>query len=117
MITFKGKTAVITGSSDGIGFAIAKIFAAYGADLVIVGINPDKLAEKAHSLTLNGNHVLPVVADVSGSDQRQLFFPLALPVKLSGVIGKLIKFKLKSSKEYSKNMCLKTSHPKPSPLI
>ena len=37
MITFKGKTAVITVGSDGIGFAIAKIFAAHGADLVIAG--------------------------------------------------------------------------------
>jgi len=64
MITFKGKTAIVTGGSDGIGFAIAKAFAAHGADLVIVGRNSDKLAEKAHSLTLNGNHVLPVVADM-----------------------------------------------------
>lgn len=65
MITLKGKTAIITGGSDGIGFAVAKTFADHGADLVVVGRDPDKLAEKARNLTLNGNHVLPVAADIS----------------------------------------------------
>lgn len=37
MKRLEGKTAVITGGSDGIGLGIAKCFAEEGADLILLG--------------------------------------------------------------------------------
>jgi len=42
-LSFAGKTAVITGSTRGIGFEIAKTLYFRGADIVIVGRNQDKV--------------------------------------------------------------------------
>lgn len=41
-----GKTALVTGGSSGIGFAIAKKLASQGAEVIIFGTNPEK-GEKA----------------------------------------------------------------------
>ena len=42
-----GKTALITGSSQGIGLALAKGLASAGAKVILNGRNPEKLAEAA----------------------------------------------------------------------
>ncbi|MCQ2312934.1 MAG: SDR family oxidoreductase [Paludibacteraceae bacterium] len=41
--TLKGKKILITGGSDGIGYAIAKKFVSEGADVMITGRNEDRL--------------------------------------------------------------------------
>ena len=64
MTSLKGKTALITGGSDGIGFAVARAFAGKGADLVIVGRDREKLDQKAEALSRYGGRVLPVSADM-----------------------------------------------------
>ena len=46
----KGKTAMITGGSGGIGFAIAKKFIDCGCNVIISGTNSSKLANKARIL-------------------------------------------------------------------
>ncbi len=43
MTLLKGKTALITGGSDGIGYAIAEAFASQGAGLVLIGRDSEKL--------------------------------------------------------------------------
>lgn len=63
-----GRWAVITGSTDGIGKAFAFELAGRGLNLVLVGRNPDKLAEvtgeiKAQTPTVE---VQTVVVDLSG---------------------------------------------------
>jgi len=45
-LLLKGKTAVITGGTAGIGKAIASLYAAYGADVAILGTNKER-AEQA----------------------------------------------------------------------
>lgn len=45
------KIAVITGSSRGIGFAVAEVFAKNGFDLVLNGKNPEKLEEAIDALS------------------------------------------------------------------
>ena len=43
-LMLKGKTALITGGSGGIGFAIAKAFLQQGCEVVIAGTSEEKLA-------------------------------------------------------------------------
>ncbi|MEM9271303.1 MAG: SDR family NAD(P)-dependent oxidoreductase, partial [Pseudomonadota bacterium] len=42
-----GKTALITGASSGIGFAIAEVFADAGADIAAHGRDTERLAQLA----------------------------------------------------------------------
>ncbi|MCD7855537.1 MAG: 3-oxoacyl-[acyl-carrier-protein] reductase [Clostridiales bacterium] len=65
----KGKTVVVTGSSRGIGFAIAKAFAAKGANIVINDILvPD---EAINEIKAMGVGCIGVVADVSDFVQSE----------------------------------------------
>lgn len=49
-LELKGRTAAITGGSDGIGFAVAQTLAAEGCNLVLAARNATKLAERASSI-------------------------------------------------------------------
>jgi NAD(P)-dependent dehydrogenase (short-subunit alcohol dehydrogenase family) len=51
-----GKTAVITGGASGIGLAIARRFAAHGAEIEIVDLQPKTLEEALHELRTSGHH-------------------------------------------------------------
>ncbi len=62
--TLRGKTAVITGSSMGIGRAIAVALAEKGVNIVLNGRNPEKLTNTANDLTVRGYQVLAVAGDV-----------------------------------------------------
>src|SRR5438128_11076903 len=62
-----GKTALVTGSTAGVGFAIAKAVAAAGADVVVNGRGEDKVdaAVKAITASKPAGKVRGVAADVS----------------------------------------------------
>ena len=67
----KGKSAVITGSTSGIGLSIAKAFAAEGASVVINGFG-DAAAieqERAGLAALSGAQALYDAADMTKPDQ------------------------------------------------
>ena len=54
LFNLNGKRALITGSSQGIGFALAKGLAAEGVEIVLNGRNAEKLASAAKALEANG---------------------------------------------------------------
>jgi len=60
-----GKTALVTGASKGIGFAIASALAAEGVRLAINGRDAGALEEAAARLRAGGADVVPVAGDVS----------------------------------------------------
>ncbi|WP_366922249.1 glucose 1-dehydrogenase [Metallumcola ferriviriculae] len=61
----KGKVAVVTGSSKGIGFGMAQGLAYYGADLVIVSRNIDEAAAAAESIKEFGGKAIALKCDVT----------------------------------------------------
>src|SRR4030095_8661471 len=69
---FDGKVAVITGSSRGIGKAIAIEFAKNGAYIVLNGRNADRLTETENELKRIHLNVIGVCCDVSEKAGGQL---------------------------------------------
>ena len=65
----KSKVAVITGGSIGIGLAVAKGFAAEGADIVITARNADRLeTARQEILSAGAKRVLAVSCDLATAD-------------------------------------------------
>lgn len=64
---FHGKVAIITGSSTGIGAAVAARFAAEGASVVLSGRRVELLEAKASELKELGYQVLAVPGDVTST--------------------------------------------------
>jgi 3-oxoacyl-[acyl-carrier protein] reductase len=66
-----GTVALVTGSSRGIGAAIARRFAAEGAAVVVHGRSPDAVGEVAAAITAGGGRAAGVTGDVTDPDQLQ----------------------------------------------
>ena len=65
----KDKVILITGGSDGLGYASAELLSSQGANVVICGRRGDYLKEKAGIITeKTKNEVLAIQADVSKAD-------------------------------------------------
>ena len=64
-IDLSGKTALVTGSTAGIGHAIAKGLAGSGASVVINGRGQDKVDAAVRKLEVVGGKVRGIAADVS----------------------------------------------------
>ncbi len=69
-IDLTGKTAIITGSTAGIGYAIAEGLARAGAHVVINGRNQDKLTQAADRIraAVPNAEIVQVTADVATAD-------------------------------------------------
>lgn len=61
----KGKVAVVTGASRGIGKAIATVFLREGASVVISGTNEERLQKTRDELQAKGGQVMAVAGDIS----------------------------------------------------
>src|SRR4029077_17961015 len=61
----KGKTAIITGSTRGIGAGIAVAFAREGANIVINGLTTESCNEMVKQMTDAGAQAMGISADVS----------------------------------------------------
>lgn len=67
----KGKAAVVTGASNGIGRATALLFAAEGARLVVNDIDADRLEALRGVIAASGGEVRSVVGDVSRTEDAR----------------------------------------------
>ena len=78
MSKFTGKTAVISGGAEGIGFSIAKALGEQKMNIVLTDINEENLQKAYLELEANKVSVLPVVLDVAEEDQWEAVAQKAL---------------------------------------
>jgi 3-oxoacyl-[acyl-carrier protein] reductase len=65
MDELKGEIALVTGSSRGIGAAIATLFAAEGAAVAVHGRDADRVASVVKGIEGTGGRAFPVLADLT----------------------------------------------------
>ena len=87
MKKLKDKVAIITGASKGIGEGIARVFARYGAKLVLVA-RGEEVLELARDLTEQGYTAFGVRTDVS--DQKSVDAMVQAAVDTYGTIDILV---------------------------
>ena len=74
----QGRSAVITGGSQGLGLAIAEAYVAAGAEVMICGRNGTAVEEAVRKLQASGGRVLGETVDVASRDDVQRLADRAL---------------------------------------
>ncbi len=70
----EGKSALITGGAQGIGFGIAETLAAEGATVGIADVNWEKAKKAADELTAGGKKAIPFKVNVAnGQEVKEMF--------------------------------------------
>src|ERR1700751_5353867 len=65
--TLTGKTALVTGATAGIGYAIAQQFAAEGAEVIVHGRNAERGAKAVTEIETAGGKARFIAADVANA--------------------------------------------------
>lgn len=101
---FKGKTALVTGGAQGIGFEIAKTFLTAGAKVVIWDYSDAALASAKQELSSFGDNIITAKVDVSKAASCQEAanaLPFALDILINNAgITRDKSFKKMSSEEW-----------------
>ena len=79
-----GKAAIVTGAGGGIGRATAQAFAAEGAKVTVVDINPAAAQQTADAITAAGGTAIAATADVS--DEVDIRSVVAATVEAFGTV-------------------------------
>ena len=61
LFDLSGKTAIVTGGAEGIGFGIASALAGQGMNIVLTDINGDQLEQARQELAGRGNDCISAV--------------------------------------------------------
>jgi len=105
-LKLKGKVAIITGGSRGIGFETAKIFSENGANVVITSSNRQQLENAANQLT----NTIPISADITKEEEVKMvveetikkFGKLDILVNNAGIFPKIKQLHEISELEWNK---------------
>lgn len=76
----KDKVAIVTGSTSGMGRAIAELFAREGAKVVVTGRNEDRAKEVVDAIKAEGNEAIYVIADTANVEESQVIFDKTIEV-------------------------------------
>jgi NAD(P)-dependent dehydrogenase (short-subunit alcohol dehydrogenase family) len=68
-LQLRGKRAIVTGGSRGIGLAIAEALATEGVDVAIVARDADALQQAAGKLAVHGTRIVAVATDTTDDQQ------------------------------------------------
>ncbi|MBI2126009.1 MAG: glucose 1-dehydrogenase [Thaumarchaeota archaeon] len=71
LLNIKGKVAIVTGASSGLGVTFSEALAEEGANLVIAARRIEKLTEVAHNLEKLGIKAVPFQCDVTKQEEVQ----------------------------------------------
>ena len=88
MFSLKGRVAVITGASSGLGKEMTRAFAKSGASLVILARRIDKLKELKSELEKEGTRVLAIKCDVTKTNE--IDFAAAKTKEIFGKVDVLV---------------------------
>ncbi|TAL84839.1 MAG: SDR family oxidoreductase [Candidimonas sp.] len=72
--SLQGRLALITGSAQGLGFAIAAAYGASGARVIVNGRNPDRVAQAVARLSAAGCKAYPLVQDIADLNAQTAAF-------------------------------------------
>lgn len=89
-LSLAGRTAVVTGSTSGIGSATAHLLAARGAHVVITGRDEDRAAEVVEAITHAGGSAVFVTGDLTSRPERLRELAAAWTNALDGRIDILV---------------------------
>jgi 3-oxoacyl-[acyl-carrier protein] reductase len=70
----KGKVAIVTGSTSGMGRATAELFAREGAKVVVTGRNEVRAKEVVDKIKAEGNEAIYIVADMTKLEDVKMIF-------------------------------------------
>ena len=77
-MTFSDEVVAVTGAGSGMGRATAELFAARGANVVVVDIDGEAAAETVERIESEGGEAISTVADVSDPEDVQTFIEEAV---------------------------------------
>jgi NAD(P)-dependent dehydrogenase (short-subunit alcohol dehydrogenase family) len=105
MKEFANQTALITGASEGIGRATAKLFAERGANLILVARNESRLQDLKSELSSYGVNISIFKVDIADTKAVDEFFKQAPPfdyaVNNAGTEGKISEVQELTLDDYS----------------